>query len=119
MVGPSMTTQLGSPLTTTPASSSQHPPREAAQLRDARVLVVDDDPDMRDFLKEELEDEGYAVELASGGRSAVERVKQGGIDLVVSDVRMPDLDGLDLLRELQASAFQPHVITITAFGSID
>jgi two-component system response regulator AtoC len=62
---------------------------------------------------------------ASGSRSpaaagaGVERVKQGGIDLVVSDVKMPDLDGLDLLREVREVQPAPYVITITAFGSID
>ncbi len=85
----------------------------------AVILVVDDDADMRDFLKEELEREGFSVEIALGGRAGVERVKQGGIDLVVSDVKMPDLDGLDLLREIRAVEPTPHVITITAFGSID
>src|SRR5216683_2390797 len=52
-------------------------------------------------------------------RPGVERVKRGGIDIVVSDVKMPDLDGLDMLREIKAVAPSPHVITITAFGSID
>jgi len=85
----------------------------------ARVLVVDDDAAMGDMLREALEDAGYDVEVAGGGRSAVARVRQGGVDLVVSDVKMPDLDGLDLLREIKAVEPSPHVITITAFGSID
>jgi len=85
----------------------------------ARVLVVDDDAAMGDMLREALEDAGYDVDVAGGGRSAVARVRQGGIDLVVSDVKMPDLDGLDLLREVRAVEPSPYVITITAFGSID
>ena len=59
-----------------------------------RILVVEDDAAMRDLLKEALSDGGYAVESAAGGRPGVERIRQGGIDLVVSDVKMPDLDGL-------------------------
>jgi len=74
---------------------------------------------MRAFLREVLEEDGYTVEVAAGGRAGVERVRQGGIDLVVSDVKMPDLDGLDMLREIKAVTPSPHVITITAFGSID
>ncbi len=74
---------------------------------------------MRELLREALEDDGFAVETASGGRSGVDRVKKGGIDLVVSDVKMPDLDGLDMLREIKAVEPSPYVITITAFGSID
>jgi two-component system, NtrC family, response regulator AtoC len=83
------------------------------------VLVVDDDAAMRDLLTEHLGDEGYRVEAAPGGRTAVDRVKQGGVDLVITDIRMPDLDGLDVLRELQSAEGAPTVITITAFGSIE
>jgi len=90
-----------------------------AQSRNAQILVVDDDPDMRDLLKDELEDEGFRVQTADGGRAALARAAKGDIDLIVSDVRMPDLDGIGLLRELNAAPFRPSVITITAFGSID
>src|SRR3954468_10124536 len=87
--------------------------------RRATILVVEDDTAMRTFLREALEEEGYAVEAVAGGRSGIERVQRGGVDLVVSDVKMPDLDGLDMLREIKAVSPSPHVITITAFGSID
>ena len=83
------------------------------------ILVVEDDAAMRTMLREALEEDGYAVDVAAGGRAGIERVRQGGIDLVVSDVKMPDLDGLDMLREIKAVSPSPHVITITAFGSID
>jgi two-component system response regulator PilR (NtrC family)/two-component system response regulator HydG len=85
----------------------------------ASILVVEDDDAMRDMLRESLEDDGYAVEAVGGGRAGVDRVQRGGIDLVISDVKMPDLDGLDMLREIKAVTPSPHVITITAFGSID
>jgi DNA-binding NtrC family response regulator len=85
----------------------------------ATILVVEDDAAMREMLREALEEDGYAVEAVGGGRPGIERVKRGGIDLVVSDVKMPDLDGLDMLREIKAMTPSPHVITITAFGSID
>jgi DNA-binding NtrC family response regulator len=85
----------------------------------ATILIVDDDPAMCEFLKEELEREGFAVDTATGGQAGVERVRRGGIDLVVSDVKMPDLDGLDLLREVREVDPSPYVITITGFGSID
>jgi DNA-binding NtrC family response regulator len=91
---------------------------QRAQPR-ATILVVEDDAAMREMLREALDDDGYAVEAVGGGRAGIERVKQGGIDLVVSDVKMPDLDGLDMLREIKAVTPSPHVITITAFGSID
>jgi DNA-binding NtrC family response regulator len=84
-----------------------------------RLLVVEDDAAMRELLIESLSDEGYRVEASPDGRAGVERVRQGGIDLVVSDVRMPELDGLDMLREIKAAQPSPHVITVTAFGSIE
>jgi DNA-binding NtrC family response regulator len=85
----------------------------------ASILIVEDDAAMREMLREALEDDGYAVETAVNGRAGVERVRKGGIDLVVSDVKMPEIDGLDMLREIKAVTPSPHVITITAFGSID
>jgi DNA-binding NtrC family response regulator len=83
------------------------------------ILIVEDDAAMREMLREALEDDHFVVETAADGRQGVDRVRKGGIDLVVSDVKMPDLDGLDLLREIKAVTPSPHVITITAFGSID
>ena len=73
--------------------------RQTAEPR-ACILVVEDDEAMREMLREALEEDGYAVAAVAGGRAGVERVKQGGVDLVVSDVKMPDLDGLDMLREI-------------------
>ena len=85
----------------------------------ASILIVEDDAAMREMLREALEDDGYAVETAANGRAGVERVQKGGVDLVVSDVKMPEIDGLDMLREIKAVSPSPYVITITAFGSID
>src|SRR5438552_870921 len=97
---------------------NQGAPARATHGR-ARVLVVEDDTAMSEMLREALDEGGYDVEVAGGGHAGVDRIRQGGIDLVVSDVKMPDLDGLDMLREIKAVEPSPHVITITAFGSID
>ncbi|HVZ73684.1 MAG TPA: sigma-54 dependent transcriptional regulator [Polyangia bacterium] len=102
-----------------PAETAADRDRGAVPEPRACILVVEDDAAMRDMLREALEDDGYAVEAAAGGRAGVERVRRGGVDLVISDVKMPDLDGLDMLREIKAVSPSPHVITITAFGSID
>jgi DNA-binding NtrC family response regulator len=101
------------------AASNMTAPGTARAGGRASILVVEDDAAMREMLREALADDGYLVETAAGGRIGVERVKRGGIDLVVSDVKMPDLDGLDMLREIKAVTPSPYVITITAFGSID
>src|SRR6187549_474847 len=106
-------------IATVSSDSSERTPEPSGGAHGATLLVVEDDTAMRTMLREALEDDGYTVETASGGRAGIERVKQGGIDLVVSDVKMPDLDGLDMLREIKQVQPAPHVITITAFGSID
>jgi DNA-binding NtrC family response regulator len=98
---------------------SKTPATDTPRRPPTKILVVDDDADMREWVKEDLEHEGFQVETASGGREGVERVKKGGIDLVVSDVKMPDLDGLDLLRETREVDPSPFVIIVTGFGSID
>src|SRR6185503_20205505 len=86
-----------------------------------QLLVVEDDAAMREFVHESLADEGFRVDVAAGGRSGVERVRAGGIDLVITDVKMPDMDGLDMLSEIRAlgDGSPPHVIVVTAFGSIE
>jgi DNA-binding NtrC family response regulator len=101
------------------ADQSTISPASAPDRSHIHILVVDDDADMREWVKEDLEAEGFLVETAPGGRTGVERVKQGGVDLVVSDVKMPDLDGLDLLREIREVSPAPFVIIVTGFGSID
>src|SRR4051794_18121365 len=98
---------------------SELTPEPTSSGRAATILIVEDDAAMRMMLREALEEDGYNAEAVGGGRAGIERVKQGGVDLVISDVKMPDLDGLDMLREIKAVAPSPHVITITAFGSID
>jgi DNA-binding NtrC family response regulator len=99
---------------------------ERAERARTQLLVVDDDAAMRDFLSESLMDEGYRVDVAAGGRAGVDRVRAGGVDLVVTDVKMPDMDGLDMLAEIRApgpmateGGNPPHVVVITAFGSIE
>jgi DNA-binding NtrC family response regulator len=102
-----------------PSTVSGNTPQDSGGGGHVTILVVEDDNAMRTMLREALEEDGYVVEAAAGGRAGIERVRQGGIDLVISDVKMPDLDGLDMLREIKAVTPSPHVITITAFGSID
>jgi DNA-binding NtrC family response regulator len=96
---------------------------ERSERARAQLLVVEDDAAMRELLIETLSEEGYLVEGAPGGRAGVSRVRQAGIDLVITDVKMPDMDGLDLLAEIRAqgapSVPPPHVVVVTAFGSIE
>lgn len=86
---------------------------------DFHILVVEDDSAMRELLVESLNDEGYLTSNASNGREGVAVVRDQHVDLVITDLRMPDLDGLDMVRELRTLDSHPDVITITAFGTID
>ena len=85
----------------------------------ATLLVADDDPGLRESLERTLTREGYTVALASDGRAALERLQSGGVDLVVTDLKMPGLTGLELLRAAKAIAPDVDVILLTAFGTVE
>jgi DNA-binding NtrC family response regulator len=93
--------------------------RTESRRSETTVLVVEDDEAMRDLLVEELSYAGFQVLSAVGGKSGLETVRSRPIDLVITDLRMPDLDGFDLIRDLRAAESPPHIVMITAFGSID
>jgi DNA-binding NtrC family response regulator len=84
-----------------------------------RVLVVDDDEASREAVAEVLRAEGYAVETASGGREALARCGERPFDAIVSDIRMPGLDGLGLLRGIRELRPEVSVILMTAFGTVE
>jgi two-component system response regulator HydG len=81
------------------------------------VLVVDDDPGVRYTLRELLEEAEMQVAEAGDGREALDWLAEQHADLVISDLAMPGLDGMGLLRELAAMPGAPRVIVITAHGS--
>ncbi len=83
------------------------------------ILVVDDDNYIRLFLEETLVNSGYKVEQAENGEAALAMVKNSLPDLVLSDLKMPKMDGLTLLTELQKLEHPPGVIIITAYGTVE
>jgi two-component system, NtrC family, response regulator PilR len=83
------------------------------------ILVVDDEQSMRDFLKIMLKKEGYQVHTAGNGDTALSSLKEGSFDLVISDIRMPGVSGLDLLSNIKELYPDLPVIMITAFASPD
>lgn len=85
----------------------------------ATILIVDDDASLRDMLKIILQKEGYGVQCAEDARSALNRLKKGGIDLVVSDIKMPDLSGIKLLQKVKTLDPALPVLMITAYASTD
>ena len=81
-----------------------------------RILVVDDDPDILQFVRLNLELDGFAVELAGGGREALEKAAEAPPDLMLLDVMMPEIDGLTVLRRLRSDPTTANipVIVLTA-----
>ncbi|MCH8836481.1 MAG: sigma-54-dependent Fis family transcriptional regulator [Candidatus Marinimicrobia bacterium] len=83
------------------------------------ILVVDDDNYIRLFLQETLEGKGYRVELAEDGKAALAKVKAEPPDLVLTDLKMPKMDGLELLQAINKLDQPPGVIIITAYGTVE
>ena len=85
----------------------------------AKIFVVDDDEAARTLLVEALVKEGYEVEAFSGGQAAVERGRQVAPDLVLTDLRMEQGDGLMLLKEFKRFSPDTAIVLLTAFGSLE
>lgn len=87
-------------------------------LPNERILIVDDDENLRWVLQTQLEDAGYAVEAAPDASAALELLESARPQLIVTDLRMPGLSGLDLLQRVRESNPELPVIILTAFGTI-
>src|SRR5512138_2096480 len=85
----------------------------------ARVLVADDEPKLGALLAEALERDGHAVVRAGGGGEALRRLEQERFDVVVTDLRMPEVDGLAVLRAARALPQAPEVVVMTAHGTAE
>jgi DNA-binding NtrC family response regulator len=83
------------------------------------ILVVDDEPDMRDALTAALRREGLCVSTAANGIEALEKVQGQSFDLIITDVRMPRMGGLALLQELKRTSAAIPVIMMTGYGRIE
>ena len=88
-------------------------------MRKPHILVVDDHEEMAQLLAEPLRDEGYEVQTCSSGAEAVRRLSSEPPDLVVSDLRMKDVDGFDVLAAARRCAPPVPVFIMTAFGAVE
>jgi len=85
----------------------------------AKILIIDDEKAIRAALKDILEHEKHAVEEAEDGAAGLDKVKKGRFDLVLCDIKMPKMDGLELLEKLQAHDPDLPVVMISGHGTID
>lgn len=84
--------------------------------RPKRILVVDDDPDIRQVLLDRMSSFGYVVETAINGREALDALRRGGFDGMLLDMRMPEIDGFEVLRRTRKTHPDLPVVVVTALS---
>ncbi|OEU55702.1 MAG: two-component system response regulator [Desulfuromonadales bacterium C00003096] len=87
--------------------------------RDRRVLVVDDEENARIGLSKILEQEGYRVDSVANGREALDFLQRQNVQVVISDLQMPEMNGMNFLRELNRHYPRTQVIMVTAHGGVE
>jgi DNA-binding NtrC family response regulator len=85
----------------------------------AKILVVDDEESMCHFMEIMLSKEGYHVDTANDGLSGVDLLKQTDYDLVIADLNMPEMTGIDLLKEVKSFKQKQDFIVMTAYATVD
>lgn len=85
----------------------------------ANILIVDDEQSYRQLLTLVFEEQGHKIRTAMNGRQALEALTSGPADVIISDVKMPDMDGIELLRSVRESQPDLGVVLMTAFASVD
>lgn len=89
-------------------------------LKGKKILIVDDEPDLRDLLSEEFQHHGCEILEAANGHLALRCLMTNKVDVVISDVRMPDMDGTQLLEKIrEIDPKKPHVFLLTGYADID
>jgi DNA-binding NtrC family response regulator len=89
--------------------------RPTGEARNAHILVVDDEPLIAGLIADALTTEGYEVDMAANGREALEKIAAQSFDLIVSDLRMPEVDGVALYHELERR--RPNLLARFVFVS--
>jgi DNA-binding NtrC family response regulator len=85
-------------------------------LSQVKVLLVDDDPNMQTMVRLFLSKEHIDVEFAGNGRIALHKLENADYDIIISDIQMPEMDGILLINEIKARRIDRPVITISAYG---
>jgi len=83
------------------------------------ILIVEDEQDMLLGLRKILSNQGYNVEIAGSGSAGLEKVQESDFDIVITDLKMPDVDGIELLRKVKEIHSDTMVIVITGYGTVE
>ena len=84
-----------------------------------QILVIDDEPAIRQILTASMTRTGHSVEVASGGRQALLRLAKGDVEVALCDINMPDLTGIEVVRDARAAGIDTTFIMMTAYSSVD
>ncbi len=85
----------------------------------AKILVIDDERSIRGTLKEILEFEGYTIECAENGKLGLEKATTNTYDLIYSDIKMPEMDGIEMLEQLRKANIETPIVMISGHGNIE
>ncbi len=84
-----------------------------------KILIIDDEPLMRMTIQDALEAEGYDIKVAETGQKGLILFRKDPADIIITDLKLPDIDGIDILREIKYTNPETQIILITAYGTID
>jgi DNA-binding NtrC family response regulator len=84
----------------------------------ARILIVDDDESIRDTMKAILKDDGFVVDLAATGSEAIQKTKEKAYNIALLDIRLPDMDGVELLKLMKDTVPRIRKIMVTGYPSM-
>jgi two-component system response regulator AtoC len=88
-------------------------------MKSLQLLVIDDEPAIRQVVAAQLRKAGHSVEQAGDAEQALERLSRGDIDIALSDIKLPNMSGIDLLRQARLAGIDTAFIMMTAFASVD
>ena len=83
-----------------------------------KIIIVDDDDDLRSLLKKRLEKNNYNVIMAGSGKEGLEKIEKDNPGLILLDIKMPDMDGFTLVRELKKKSVSIPIIILTAYADM-
>ena len=84
-----------------------------------KALIIDDDASVRDLLKFQLDSEGFKVTTADCGKNGIEAVEENEFDIILTDLNLPDFDGIEMVRRCKEISPNTEIIMVTGYGSVE